>query len=180
MQIILAIHATLAILKMFIINPYASIGDIISCLILYCGINQHNFCTILVYMIFCLFNAFQLATMIGFLIQTGAFGSGLSSNGISIANGNGLNMGFVYGFTIIMFTFYILAVYCSFQAYKEFKAIYQEQIGMDRVNAFAGIRGGPSYGGTDTTNDQRNQNRDRQLSSAYTAFQGEGKRLGDY
>ena len=115
MTIVMFAHLVFAVLKMFLINPMASIGDCISCLILSCGINQHNFCNILMYMIFTLFDVVSLGLNLGYMIQLGQFGSG----GLS-------NSGLMLWFIVLMFIFYIVAVYFSFQTYKEFKAIYQE------------------------------------------------------
>ena len=39
MQGLLFVHVLLAITKMFILNPLSSIGDLVSCMILYCGIS---------------------------------------------------------------------------------------------------------------------------------------------
>ena len=73
MMIIMVIHIFLAILKMFVLSPFSAFGDLISCMILYCGTAQVDFCPVLLYMIFCLFDAFQLFVMIGFMVQTGNF-----------------------------------------------------------------------------------------------------------
>ncbi|CDW73532.1 UNKNOWN [Stylonychia lemnae] len=192
MTVIVIIHIILATLKMFILNPFASVGDIISCMVLWCGVQQHNFCNVLMYMIFCLFDSFQLATTIAFLIQTGAFGPNSPTASSSQVQGrsSGLNMGFIYGFTIVMFIFYVIAVYCSFQTYKEFKAIYQEQLGDMEVGRIMGTNpinyGALPYGnrqGQTTTALQQNQGVEQSNGGTgqnYRAFQGQGKRLADY
>jgi len=105
MNIILIIHAVVALFKMFLMNPMSSIGDIISCLVLYCGINQHNFCNVLMYMIFCLFDAFGLFTTLGYMVQVGYF----SGN-----NSGTVKSGLMFGFSALMFVFYSAAVYFSF------------------------------------------------------------------
>ena len=38
LNIVLMMHSFIALLKMFILNPFSAFGDVISCLILYCGI----------------------------------------------------------------------------------------------------------------------------------------------
>ena len=117
MNIVLIIHGVVALFKMFLMSPLSCIGDVISCLVLYCGVTQHNFCNILMYMVFCLFDAFGLFTALGYMIQVGYF---------SGDNSGSVKSGFVFGLSALMFIFYSAAVYFSFQTYKEFKAIYQE------------------------------------------------------
>ena len=67
MQGLLFVHVLLAVTKMFILNPFSSVGDFISCMILFCGVSQHNFCYVLMYMIMSLFDVFSLGTTIGYM-----------------------------------------------------------------------------------------------------------------
>ena len=114
MNIVLVAHLFFALMKMFVLNPFASIGDLICCGILYFGLARTNFCQLLFYMIFCLFDACELSISIGFMVQTGNIKS---------------DSGFLIFFIVAMFTFYCVAVYMSFQTYKEFKAMHYEQLG---------------------------------------------------
>ena len=112
--IILVVHAIVSIVKIFIFGFYTAFGDIISCIILWCGTSKTNYCCMLVYMLFVLVDAFQFFVIIGYSIQTGSY-----STYMSTAIGGAL-----VAFVIICFIFYCLAVACSYNAYKEFKAIF--------------------------------------------------------
>ena len=60
MYIIMYINLVVAIIKMFVYGPLNSIGDLFSCAILYCGLTKLNYCNVLMYMIFCLVDAFTM------------------------------------------------------------------------------------------------------------------------
>lgn len=133
MQIILGLHFLLSILKLFIIGFGPALNDLISCLILFCGVSQHNFCHILIYMVFNIFGAFFLFTLIGFYIQSGQIEN-------TFIQGN-TQAGLFIGFSIVMFIFYIFSIYYSFQTYKEFKAMLQDATGLSDP-----LRGGAGMG----------------------------------
>jgi hypothetical protein len=129
MNIILIVHLVLAIVELFVLSPMNAIGDFISCAILYCGLYSVNFCQVLFYMVFCMYDSFQLFVTLGLMVQTGSYAAKQSKDAP-------VSMGFVIGFSVTMFLFYIIAVYFSFQTYKEFKAMHQEQLGdIESLNA---------------------------------------------
>lgn len=66
-------------------------------------------------MVFNIFGAFFLFTLIGFYIQSGQIEN-------TFIQGN-TQAGLFIGFSIVMFIFYIFSIYYSFQTYKEFKAM---------------------------------------------------------
>ena len=48
------VHIGVAISKVIVMGVMFGFGDLIQCLILYCGFSQHNFCNIFIYMLACL------------------------------------------------------------------------------------------------------------------------------
>ena len=80
-------------------------------------------------------DAFILFTSLGYMAQTGTLGADLSDPSVA----------FVIALTILLFIFYCVAIYFSYQGYKEFKALIQEQIGSRDPLGFGGGLGG--YGG---------------------------------
>ena len=130
MNVIFVIHLAFSISKMFILNPFSAIGDLICCGILYCGLSSLNFCQLLSYMIFCLYNSFSLSVTLGYMIQTGQY----SVNNIQ---GSQINTGFLITFIATILFFYCVDVYFSFQTYKEFKAMHHEQLGDDESASIA-------------------------------------------
>ena len=80
------------------------------------------------YMIFVLFDAVTLGMNVLAMLQAGTFG------------GNTMSV-----FIGMIWAFYSVAVYMSFETYKEFKAIYQESTG--DIAAMSMIRNNPlNYG----------------------------------
>ena len=51
LEILLWVHLGVAISKIIILGFSFSFGDLIQCLILWCGISQHNFCNVFIYML---------------------------------------------------------------------------------------------------------------------------------
>ena len=58
LQIILGTHAFVAIIKMIFIGIFSGIGDIFSCLVLWCGIYRYDYCQMMTYIILTLFDLF--------------------------------------------------------------------------------------------------------------------------
>jgi hypothetical protein len=122
LSIVLYANILLSILKMFVLNPYSAFGDLFSCLMLYCGINQHHFCLVLMYMIMTLFDSFYMFCTIAYIVQIGQVTTkGLSSSSSALESSD-IGSGIVLAFIAIMSLFYVVAIYYSFQTYKEFKA----------------------------------------------------------
>ena len=65
---ILFAHLMISFAKMIVINPFAAIGDLICCAVLYNGLETTNFCSLLIYMVFSLFGCVCLFSTIGLLI----------------------------------------------------------------------------------------------------------------
>ena len=56
---------------MIVLGPMFGFGDLIQCLVLFCGIYQHGFCNVFIYMIFTLILAIQIVMPAGLALQTG-------------------------------------------------------------------------------------------------------------
>ena len=68
MYIIMALHMMFLILKMIFMGIFSAFNDIISVVILWCGLSLNSYCPILGYMIFTLMDAFILFVSVGYLI----------------------------------------------------------------------------------------------------------------
>ena len=116
LEILLYVHLGVAISKIIVMGFSFGFGDLIQCLILWCGINQHNFCNIFIYMLACFILGSQILMAAGFALQKGTPISSAFQTGIT-----GANDGFALVYTALVGIFYIVAVVFSFKAYKEFK-----------------------------------------------------------
>ena len=54
LRILMFVHLGVAITKIIVMGFAFGFGDLIQCLILWCGFEQHNFCNIFIYMLACL------------------------------------------------------------------------------------------------------------------------------
>lgn len=70
LEIILGVHFFVAIVKMVIIGIFSGISDIFSCVILWCGLCRFDYCNMFIYLVFVLFDVFQLLIVLGFYFQT--------------------------------------------------------------------------------------------------------------
>ena len=70
LEIILGIHFFVAIVKMVVLGIGAGLSDLLSCLILWCGLCKFDYCNCLIYLILVLFDLFQLLIVLGFYFQT--------------------------------------------------------------------------------------------------------------
>ena len=61
LEILMYVHLGVAISKVIIMGFMFGFGDLIQCLVLYCGYSQHNFCNVFIYMIVVLMLALQVA-----------------------------------------------------------------------------------------------------------------------
>ena len=66
LEIILGVHFFVAIVKMVIMGITSGLSDILSCLILWCGLCKFDYCNLLMYCILVLFDFFQLIIVAGF------------------------------------------------------------------------------------------------------------------
>ena len=116
LKILMYCHIGVAISKIIIMGFMFGFGDLIQCLILYCGFSQHNFCNVFIYMLACLMLSLQLAMPAGMAIQNGTpIEDGYKS---LLRNVNGT---FTTIYMLSCLVFYVVAVCVSFRAYREFK-----------------------------------------------------------
>lgn len=129
-------HLAVAISKIIVMGFSFGFGDLIQCLILWCGTNQHNFCNIFIYMLACFILGSQILMAAGFALQTGTPLSSAFKTGI-----NGANDGFTLVYTVLVFIFYTVAVVLSFKGYKEFKFSLQRRNNTNAPTSIDGIMG---------------------------------------
>ena len=116
LEILMYVHLGVAISKIIVMGLMYGLGDLIQCLILYCGISQHNFCNVFIYMFFVLMLALQLAMPACLALQNG---TPLSSAYSSLIKG--VNSTFTFIYMMLCLVFYVVAVIVSYRAYREFK-----------------------------------------------------------
>jgi len=87
-------------------------------------------------MIACSLLASQMGMAVGYAYQIGVPVSNVVSNGVSA------NDGFILTYASMVFVFYVVAVYFSFIAYREFKAMMEDSQGMRGVS----LRNPMNYG----------------------------------
>eukprot|EP00824_Muranothrix_gubernata_P017994 TRINITY_DN36856_c0_g1_i1.p1 TRINITY_DN36856_c0_g1~~TRINITY_DN36856_c0_g1_i1.p1 ORF type:complete len:229 (+),score=5.94 TRINITY_DN36856_c0_g1_i1:96-782(+) len=94
--------------------------ELIRCWMLWFAYRSYNFCYLIFYIVLIMFNAFNLLAVIGILIQLKCQGvdPGLTGYGF-----------FSYAVAWIAFCFYLISMYFSFFAYREFKAQEMEAVG---------------------------------------------------
>lgn len=122
---------------------YGAITELISCCFLYCAYSQLNYCSCIIYIFFSLFATIEDFVVVGRELQNGnpLFASYFStSRNLAMA------------ITIFSFFYYIEAIYITFLAYREFKAVTLEMGGMlqpgsnyeanDQYDNFGGYGGG--------------------------------------
>ena len=66
LEIILGVHFFVAIVKMVIIGVLSGISDLLSCIVLWCGLCRFDYCNMIIYVILVIFDAFQLLVILGF------------------------------------------------------------------------------------------------------------------
>jgi len=128
---------------------YGAITELLSCCFIYCAYAQLNYCSCIIYIFFCLFAAIEDFVIVGRELQNG---NPLFNGGYSTAHNLAMAI------TIISFIYYCIAIYISFLAYREFKAISYEMGGIlqsraddaagDQDDGYGGYGGyGGGYGG---------------------------------
>ena len=70
LEIILGVHFFVAIVKMVVIGVLSGLSDLLSCLVLWCGLCRFDYCNLMIYVILCLFDMFQLLIVLGYYFQT--------------------------------------------------------------------------------------------------------------
>lgn len=119
LKIIFYVQIGIIVLEIFLmfsgVPSSTFILEIFSCCILYMAYSQINFCSCAIYIFFCMFAIVHYMVFFGTCIQ----------NKTDIFAGKPKITFYVLlvGFATI---FYLVAIYFSFQAYKEFKALAQE------------------------------------------------------
>ena len=137
LEILMYVHLGVAVSKIIVLGFGFGFGDLIQCLILWCGISQHNFCNVFIYMLACFILGSQILMAGGFALQTGSPLSSAFTTGIT-----GANDGFTLVYTVLIFIFYAVAVTLSFKAYREFKYSLTTR----NSNGPTDIKGPMSYG----------------------------------
>ena len=127
LQMLFYVHLGVALVKVIVLGFAFGFGDLIQCLVLYCGYSQHSFCNIFIYMLVCLILAMQIAMPAGLAIQNG---TALSDAYKSLIKN--VNSGFTLTFMLGCMVFYIIAVIFSFKAYREFK--YSHELRNQPIN----------------------------------------------
>ena len=121
LTVLMFTHFGIAIAKIILMGIMFGFGDIFQVLILWCGFAQHNYCNVFIYMLACLMLSLQIFMVGGFAVQTGSPLSSAFKSTVSGVSGNVLMV-----FSIICLCFYVVAIFISFRAYREFK--YSAQI----------------------------------------------------
>ena len=119
LYVVILAHLILAILMLFI-HGISGIHELINVLILWCATSQMHFCYLLFYIIMCMFGFVQNFAYIGLLIQDELLVIAFKGK-----------LGFSITIMMAFCVFYIVAIYFSFHAYREFK-------GMMRDNGMSG------------------------------------------
>lgn len=148
LKILLFCQLIIGIFKLFVgfwdtssqyATGYGAITELLSCCFIYCAYAQLNYCSCIIYIFFCLFAAVGDFVIVGRELQNKnpLFDSSFSS-------ARNLAM----GITIVSFIYYIIAIYLTFLAYREFKAITLELGGMlqPRSNSYNEGNDNDAYG----------------------------------
>jgi len=119
LRLLMFVQLIVGIVKMASVGPFAGFFDLISCLILYQGYAQLNYCNMIIIMFINGLNVVQLMAIIGAIIQDNYpwmintyFRSYLAST-----------------ISYVSFVLYIAICVASFYAYREFKALAYEGFG---------------------------------------------------
>jgi hypothetical protein len=130
LYILVLFHFVMGIL-LTVANPPAGIMELIIPLILLCTAYSMNFCTLIFYMILMLNDVVLYLSAVGLVVQNGDLPR-------FYRRGSGLYDPFLMTVYILWFVFSIIALVVSFYAYREFKGMAYDSMGM---------QGGAVYGG---------------------------------
>ena len=122
-QIIGFIHLFLAMGLLITSGASMGFSSLLTVMCLFCATMNMNYCCLLIYIVYTLFDFIQIVDPVGLWIQNGTF---------TIANT-------FMGFLVAMLVFEPFAIFYAFQAYKEFKGCLQDHGG---PGASAGLGGG--------------------------------------
>ena len=122
LRICLYIQLFLGIFKILAGDFGTGFTDLIGCYILYQAYTYLSYCNVIIYSFFNGLNVIQLIAMIGVIVQN----SESFFKNSYFPNGGTLLPLVVY----LSLVFYVVTLYFSFEAYKEFKAITLEQTGL--------------------------------------------------
>jgi hypothetical protein len=118
LYVCIVIHIGLAIFMMFTGDGiFGGIFELLTCLILYCGLSRYDFCCVLFYMFLNLLSAIQRFALLGLFVQ------------IKLSEYNSADVDFkptAIVCSALLLVYYIPAIWISFLAYKEFKAMVGE------------------------------------------------------
>ena len=138
---------------------YGAITELLSCCFIYCAYAQLNYCSCIIYIFFCLFAAIGDFVIVGRELQNG---NALFSSSFTAAHNLAM------GITIVSFFYYVTAIYITFLAYREFKAITYELGGVLQPRADdAGDQYDDGYGGYGGYGGYQQQPAPQQQQQAY-------------
>ncbi|CAI2380959.1 unnamed protein product [Moneuplotes crassus] len=168
------IHIAISFVMMIFLGLLDGIFELIAPAILYCGINQNNYCSILIYFIL---NTMGIVFKFSYLVQIwNMFGFADSFQIVPATN----------IILLLIIAFYLTADIFTLQAYQEFKACAEpHHVGEGRdyeanqeLSSFGGRVGGGPIGGYQPPQPQTNNVRQPAGNSNFHAFRGQGVRLG--
>ena len=121
------VHLGVAISKMIIFGFMGGLNDLIQVMVLFCGISQHGFCNLFIYMIF---NIFAFALVLTIMVDCGSNDKPISSMSPTVSNNT-----FLWIYTSLLLVFYVGATFFSFKGYREFKAMMEDQMGSNPMSS---------------------------------------------
>ena len=116
-KVLVIFHLMVGISEIFLISPMKGIFEVLTAVILYCGMSTHNVWMILLYNIMLFFNAVQLFAELGLYVQNEI----RSKKGGASLNKHDYSEAFFISYLSFLFVFYIVAITISFFFYREWK-----------------------------------------------------------
>jgi len=116
LRLLMFVQLIIGIVKMVSFNPFVGLYDLISCLILYQGYAQLNYCNMIIVMFINGLNVIQLLAVIGAIIQ----------NGYNFMSNTYFQTNLAAIISYASIVLYIAICVAAFLAYREFKALAYE------------------------------------------------------
>jgi len=117
-KILVKILRVLFILELIICFPkllfsiWSFLMELVGCIYLYYAYNQLNYCNCVIYIFFCMINIVNILDILGNLIQ----------QNVELLSNDPINS-LILADSGLSFILYVVSIYFTFQAYKEFKGI---------------------------------------------------------
>ena len=122
LEILLFVHIGLAVTMLICLGGMYSYNDFIASLILFLGVNQHNYCNIYIYLLLNVMSIFKIAYYMLYTLQLH-----VPLNFVLVSYGIADELWFAYTYCFLMFIFYVSAIYFAYQAYRELKGIWEDE-----------------------------------------------------